>query len=66
MSGLMCVAVVLAVAGVVLVLCALFAAGEQDDQDARSLDRCVMCGEPVPEGRIVCPVCERKIMGDGD
>ena len=25
-------------------------------------DRCVMCGEIIPEGRMVCPVCEHKIM----
>lgn len=24
------------------------------------VDRCVCCGEPVPEGRQVCPQCERK------
>lgn len=23
-------------------------------------DRCVCCGEIVPEGRQVCPQCERK------
>lgn len=23
-------------------------------------DRCVCCGEIVPEGRMVCPVCEQK------
>lgn len=23
-------------------------------------DRCVCCGEPVPEGRMVCPTCERR------
>ncbi|CAH0537012.1 hypothetical protein [Oscillospiraceae bacterium] len=22
-------------------------------------ERCVMCGEIVPEGRMVCPCCER-------
>ena len=22
------------------------------------IDRCVACGEPVPEGRMVCPACE--------
>ena len=21
-------------------------------------ERCIMCGEPIPEGRIVCPKCE--------
>lgn len=24
-------------------------------------DRCVMCGEIVPEGRMVCPCCEREV-----
>ena len=23
-------------------------------------ETCVICGEPVPEGRMVCPNCERK------
>lgn len=23
-------------------------------------DRCVCCGEIIPEGRMVCPVCERR------
>lgn len=26
-----------------------------------SEERCVMCGETIPEGRMVCPDCERKI-----
>ena len=25
-------------------------------------DFCVMCGCPVPEGRMVCPVCEQKVL----
>lgn len=25
-------------------------------------ERCVMCGEIVPEGRMVCPFCERAVM----
>ena len=28
-------------------------------------DRCVMCGEYVPEGRQVCRVCEQQIL-DGN
>jgi len=24
-------------------------------------DRCVMCGDIIPEGIIVCPLCDRKI-----
>ena len=29
-----------------------------------SIDTCVCCGEPVPEGRMVCLVCEKQIMDD--
>lgn len=25
-------------------------------------DRCMMCGKPVPEGREVCPDCEKSVM----
>lgn len=24
-------------------------------------ETCVICGEPVPEGRMVCPNCEKDI-----
>lgn len=27
------------------------------------VDRCVCCGEPVPEGTWVCPSCARKALG---
>ena len=27
-------------------------------------DRCVMCGEVIPEGLQVCPSCQRKVMRD--
>ena len=27
------------------------------------IDRCVLCGEPVPEGRQVCPVCIAATVG---
>lgn len=23
-------------------------------------NRCVCCGEPIPEGRMICPECEHK------
>ena len=26
-------------------------------------DKCVICGRYVPEGRMVCPECERDVMG---
>ena len=25
-------------------------------------DRCVMCGDIIPEGRMVCPVCEERVL----
>lgn len=28
------------------------------------IERCVCCGEPVPEGRQVCPQCEQKAHDD--
>lgn len=28
-------------------------------------DRCVMCGEIIPEGRQVCLICDKKIYGNG-
>lgn len=27
-------------------------------------DHCVMCGEPVPEGRMVCGLCESNVLED--
>ena len=27
-------------------------------------DRCVCCGEIIPEGRMVCPKCEKGDMGN--
>ena len=27
-----------------------------------TVNRCVCCGEIIPEGRMVCPVCESKTM----
>lgn len=29
-------------------------------------DHCVMCGEIIPEGRQVCPLCEKKYDGSDD
>lgn len=27
-------------------------------------DKCVCCGAVVPEGRMVCPMCEKKTFGE--
>lgn len=24
-------------------------------------NRCICCGEIIPEGRMVCPICERSV-----
>lgn len=29
-------------------------------------DRCVCCGEIIPEGRQVCPQCEGRVEKDGE
>ena len=29
-----------------------------------NVDRCVCCGEIIPEGRQVCPACESKVRSD--
>ena len=31
-----------------------------------SEDRCVCCGELVPEGRMVCPACEKRAEKERD
>ena len=28
-----------------------------------SEEHCVMCGDIIPEGRMVCPICEKKWKG---
>ena len=30
----------------------------------KMVDRCVCCGEIIPEGRQVCPACESKVRSD--
>lgn len=39
---------------------ALVNAASQRDY-IRNEDTCIFCGETVPEGRMVCPACERKL-----
>ncbi len=29
-------------------------------------NRCIYCGDIIPEGRLVCWICEHKIMDDSD
>lgn len=25
---------------------------------------CLYCGDIIPEGRMICPICEEKLIGD--
>ena len=27
------------------------------------METCICCGEPIPEGRMVCPDCEKRAEG---
>ena len=36
------------------------------DMKMADVDRCVCCGEIVPEGRMVCPQCEIKLQSKPD
>lgn len=29
------------------------------------VDRCICCGSPIPEGRLICPSCEQKEIQTG-
>lgn len=29
-----------------------------------SENRCLMCNEIIPEGRMVCPICEQNVIND--
>lgn len=42
------------------VLCALLSANKNDRMGGIMDNRCVCCGEVIPEGRMVCPNCEAK------
>lgn len=33
--------------------------GELEQMRAEKTNRCVCCGEEIPEGRMVCPICEK-------
>ena len=36
---------------------------ELQGKEKNMVDRCVICGEPVPEGTQVCPVCIERTVG---
>ena len=45
---------------------ALIVAAGQEERTRENVDRCVCCGEIVPEGRMICGKCEQNMMSEGD
>ena len=54
------------VAGLVMLFYGLFCYAPSEKNKSEKADRCVSCGEIIPEGRWVCPNCERKAKGKND
>lgn len=46
--------------GLVVLLYSVFCYAPSEGSQKENADRCVSCGEIIPEGRWVCPNCERK------
>jgi len=38
---------------------------KREAEDFVKVNQCVMCGEVIPEGRQICPLCEAKGKSDG-
>ncbi len=34
-----------------------------EEKEREASNHCIMCGAEIPEGLMVCPDCERKVMG---
>ena len=51
---------VIAIAILVALLYSVFCYTPSKESQKENDDRCVSCGEIIPEGRWVCPNCERK------
>ena len=55
------------VLGIVLIVIAcvliysVFCYAPGNESRKENADRCVFCGEIIPEGRQVCPTCEKKV-----
>jgi predicted nucleic acid-binding Zn ribbon protein len=30
----------------------------------QSVNNCIICGDTIPEGRQVCPLCEQEVLND--
>ena len=44
-----------------MLLYSVFCYMPSEGSRSENVDRCVSCGEIIPEGRWVCPNCERKV-----
>ena len=53
-------------AALIALLYSVFCYVPGEGSRSENVDRCVSCGEIIPEGRWVCPNCERKAKGKKD
>jgi hypothetical protein len=51
---------VLGAIGLMILFYSVFCYAPSDDSRKENENRCVCCGDIIPEGRWVCPNCERK------
>ena len=56
----------IAIAILAMLLYSVFCYMPSEESKSEKADRCVSCGEIIPEGRWVCPNCERKAKGKKD
>lgn len=54
------------VVGMAMLFYSVFCYAPSEESKSENADRCVSCGEIIPEGRWVCPNCERKAKGKKD
>lgn len=56
--GIILFVVALLLVGAVIYSVFCYAPGKESRRE--NVDRCICCGEIIPEGNWVCPTCERK------
>ena len=60
------VMILFAIAILVLIFYSVFCHAPGEESRKENADRYISCGEIIPEGRWVCPNCERKAKGNED
>ena len=52
--------IAIGVVGMIMLFYSVFCYAPGKESRKENADRCISCGEIIPEGRWVCPNCERK------